>query len=55
MVATYNGWEDMPEDEREALEQWEARDRSQRGSRGVARRSGVMYERKSGGWGSASH
>ena len=25
MVATYNGWEDSPEDEREALEQWEGR------------------------------
>jgi hypothetical protein len=23
MVATYNGWEDMAEAEREALEQWE--------------------------------
>jgi hypothetical protein len=32
MVPTYNGWEDIPEDEREALEQWEARER-------VARRS----------------
>jgi hypothetical protein len=27
MVPTYNGWEDPPEDEREALEQWEARER----------------------------
>jgi len=24
MVPTYNGWEDSREDEREALEQWEA-------------------------------
>ena len=24
MVPTYNGWEDVPEDEREELEQWEA-------------------------------
>jgi hypothetical protein len=23
MVATFNGWDDMPEVEREALEQWE--------------------------------
>jgi hypothetical protein len=23
MVPTYNGWEDTPEDEREALELWE--------------------------------
>ena len=23
MVATFNGWDDMPETEREALEQWE--------------------------------
>ena len=27
MVPTYNGWEDPPEDEREALEQWEALER----------------------------
>jgi hypothetical protein len=32
MVPTYNGWEDIPEDEREALEQWEARDRTGRRS-----------------------
>lgn len=24
MVATYNGWDEMPESEREELEQWEA-------------------------------
>jgi hypothetical protein len=30
MVPTYNGWEDPSEDEREALEQWEARERSGR-------------------------
>jgi hypothetical protein len=41
MVPTYNGWEDIPEDEREALEQWEAQDRtrgrsSQRVTRPVA-------------------
>jgi hypothetical protein len=23
MVATFNGWEDMPEGERESLDQWE--------------------------------
>ena len=23
MVATFNGWDDMPDGEREALEQWE--------------------------------
>jgi hypothetical protein len=28
MVATFNGWEDMPEAEREALEQWEQTQRS---------------------------
>lgn len=27
MVATFNGWEDMPEAEREALELWEQRQR----------------------------
>ena len=32
MVPTYNGWEDPREDEREALEQWEARERSGRRS-----------------------
>jgi hypothetical protein len=53
MVATYNGWEDMPEDEREALEQWEAQDRVPGPSRGVVRRSGVTYGRRSGSWGLA--
>ena len=23
MVATFNGWDDMPEEQREALERWE--------------------------------
>jgi|1186.fasta_scaffold214882_2 hypothetical protein len=32
MVPTYNGWEDPAEDEREALELWEARDRPGRRS-----------------------
>ncbi|HEX6407161.1 MAG TPA: hypothetical protein VFZ90_08235 [Gemmatimonadales bacterium] len=32
MVPTYNGWEDPREDEREALELWEARERSGRRS-----------------------
>jgi hypothetical protein len=38
MVATYNGWEDLPEDEREALDQWEARAlMGRRSSRGIPR------------------
>jgi hypothetical protein len=38
MVPTYNGWEDAPEDEREALEQWEARGLTgRRSSRGIPR------------------
>lgn len=38
MVATYNGWEDSPEDEREALEQWEGRGlQGRRSSRGIPR------------------
>ena len=38
MVPTYNGWEDTPEDEREALEQWEARSLlGRRSSRGIPR------------------
>ena len=32
MVPTYNGWEDSREDEREALEQWEAESRPGRRS-----------------------
>jgi len=32
MVPTYNGWEDPREEEREALELWEARDRPGRRS-----------------------
>jgi hypothetical protein len=27
MVPTYNGWDEIPEDEREELEQWEAASR----------------------------
>jgi len=38
MAPTYNGWEDTPEDEREALELWEAQDRNgARSSRGILR------------------
>jgi hypothetical protein len=38
MVPSYNGWEDSPEDEREALEQWEARERGgRRSSRAIPR------------------
>ena len=37
MVPTYNGWEDAPEDEREALEQWEAWGLRRRSSRGIPR------------------
>jgi hypothetical protein len=40
MVPTYNGWEDTPEDEREALEQWEAREvRGRRSSQRIPRPS----------------
>jgi hypothetical protein len=38
MVPTYNGWEDTPEDEREALDLWEAAGQL---SRTFARRSRV--------------
>jgi hypothetical protein len=57
MVPTYNGWEDSREDEREALEQWEAGDQmARRASRGIPRQSGVFYGRRmSGKWGSAQH
>jgi hypothetical protein len=38
MAPTYNGWEDTPEDEREALELWEAQERNgPRSSRGIPR------------------
>jgi hypothetical protein len=38
MVPTYNGWDDPPEDEREAMEQWEApRQLRRRSSRGIRR------------------
>jgi hypothetical protein len=40
MAPSYNGWEDTPEDEREALEQWEAASGAgRRSSRGVPRAS----------------
>jgi hypothetical protein len=32
MVPTYNGWDETPEDEREALELWEAESRHHRRS-----------------------
>ena len=47
MVPTYNGWEDTPEDEREALEQWEARERGGRRSSRAIRRPEL---RASGVW-----
>jgi hypothetical protein len=44
MVPTYNGWEDTPEDEREALELWEAGDSlPTRSSRAMPRLSGSMF------------
>ena len=40
MAPSYNGWEDTPEDEREALEQWEANSSAgRRSSRGLPRLS----------------
>jgi hypothetical protein len=42
MVATFNGWEDMPEAEREALEQWEEAQRSMDDGTVRCRRSGAI-------------
>jgi hypothetical protein len=40
MAPSYNGWEDTPEDEREALEQWESSSAAgRRSSRGIPRPS----------------
>jgi hypothetical protein len=40
MAPSYNGWEDTPEDEREALDQWEATNGAgRRPSRGAPRPS----------------
>lgn len=40
MAPSYNGWEDTPEDEREALEQWEASSAAgRRSSRAIPRPS----------------
>ena len=40
MAPSYNGWEDTPEDEREALDQWDAASgASRRSSRGIPRPS----------------
>jgi hypothetical protein len=40
MAPSYNGWEDTPEDEREALDQWEAAaGAGRRSSRGIPRPS----------------
>ena len=38
MAPSYNGWDDTPEDEREALEQWES-SIARRSSRGIPRPS----------------
>jgi hypothetical protein len=43
MVATFNGWEDMPEQEREALERWE--EEQQRGDQSDHCESGVLTTR----------
>ena len=32
MIPTYNGWDEIPEDEREGLEQWETESRLRRRS-----------------------
>jgi hypothetical protein len=45
MVPTYNGWEDAAEDEREALEQWEARDGAgRRSSQRITRPLAVLLD-----------
>jgi hypothetical protein len=44
MAPTYNGWEDTPEDEREALDQWEAVNGTVgRSSRPVQRPSATVW------------
>lgn len=49
MVPTYNGWEDSPEDEREALELWEAEGRKKRrSSQSMLRPDSLMVKP---GWG----
>jgi hypothetical protein len=49
MVPTYNGWEDAPEDEREATELWEAQQKpGRRSSQTLARPDLRMADR---GWG----
>jgi hypothetical protein len=50
MVPTYNGWDEIPEDEREELEQWERESRlHRRPSQSIPR---LDYDRRngSGGW-----
>ena len=44
MVPTYNGWEDTPEDEREALELWEE---ASEAGRALTRRSRASLVRVS--------
>jgi hypothetical protein len=47
MVPTYNGWEDTPEDEREALEQWETQElRGRRSSQRIPRPSLRAIDRR---------
>ena len=51
MVPTYNGWEDTPEDEREALDRWEEASETvlalPRRSRASLVRISVALERRS--------
>jgi hypothetical protein len=49
MAPTYNGWEDTPEDEREALELWESEQRLGRRSSQAIRRPD--YLTIDGSWG----
>jgi hypothetical protein len=50
MVPTYNGWEDSPEDEREALDRWEEASETplgfQRRSRASLTRISIELERR---------
>ncbi len=50
MIPTYNGWDDIPEDEREELEHWEIESRRLRRSSQSMPRLDNIRRNSSGHW-----
>jgi hypothetical protein len=50
MVPTYNGWDEIPEDEREELEQWEMKTLPRRRSSQAMQQPDGRVRHSSGTW-----